>query len=55
VSCHSIRINGAITDRTGTRAAPVDEAMLACVLADHLLRHRAQNVDATSVTWRPRN
>jgi chorismate synthase len=26
----------------GIRAAPVAEAMLACVLADHLLRHRAQ-------------
>jgi chorismate synthase len=27
----------------GIRAVPVGEAMLACVLADHLLRHRAQN------------
>src|SRR5690606_23481094 len=27
----------------GLRAVPVGEAMLACVLADHLLRHRAQN------------
>ena len=26
----------------GIRAAPIGEAMLACVLADHLLRHRAQ-------------
>lgn len=26
----------------GIRAAPVAEAMVACVLADHLLRHRAQ-------------
>jgi len=26
----------------GIRAVPVAEAMLACVLADHLLRHRAQ-------------
>jgi chorismate synthase len=25
----------------GIRAVPVAEAMLACVLADHLLRHRA--------------
>jgi chorismate synthase len=24
------------------RATPVAEAMVACVLADHLLRHRAQ-------------
>ena len=28
----------------GIRAVPVGEAMLACVLADHLLRHRAQNL-----------
>ena len=27
----------------GIRAVPVGEAMIACVLADHLLRHRAQN------------
>lgn len=27
----------------GIRAAPVGEAMMACVLADHLLRHRGQN------------
>ncbi len=26
----------------GIRAVPVGEAMAACVLADHLLRHRAQ-------------
>jgi len=25
----------------GIRAVPVGEAMVACVLADHLLRHRA--------------
>ena len=30
----------------GIRAVPVGEAMLACVLADHLLRDRAQNVRA---------
>ena len=30
----------------GIRAVPVGEAMLACVLADHLLRHRAQNPQA---------
>ncbi len=28
----------------GIRAVPVGEAMLACVLADHYLRHRAQNL-----------
>jgi chorismate synthase len=26
----------------GIRAVPVGEAMMACVLADHALRHRAQ-------------
>lgn len=30
----------------GIRAVPVGEAMMACVLADHLLRHRGQNADA---------
>lgn len=30
----------------GIRAVPVGEAMMACVLADHLLRHRAQNSGA---------
>jgi chorismate synthase len=30
----------------GIRAVPVGEAMMACVLADHLLRHRAQNFGA---------
>ncbi len=31
----------------GIRAVPVGEAMMACVLADHLLRHRAQNPSRT--------
>jgi len=31
----------------GIRAVPVGEAMMACVLADHLLRDRAQNGDRT--------
>ena len=39
----------------GIRAVPVGEAMLACVLADHLLRHRAQNPDAPSVPRLPMN
>ena len=30
----------------GIRAVPVGEAMMACVLLDHLLRHRAQNGEA---------
>jgi chorismate synthase len=39
----------------GIRAVPVGEAMMACVLADHLLRHRAQNPDAPSQARLPRN
>jgi chorismate synthase len=39
----------------GIRAVPVGEAMLALVLADHLLRHRAQNPDAPAEAWLPRN
>ena len=39
----------------GIRAVPVGEAMLACVLADHLLRHRAQNPDAPDTARLPRN
>ena len=39
----------------GIRAVPVGEAMLACVLADHLLRHRAQNPDAPREARLPRN
>ena len=29
----------------GLRATPIAEAMLAIVLIDHFLRHRAQNAD----------
>ncbi|MGI4950204.1 MAG: chorismate synthase [Janthinobacterium lividum] len=39
----------------GIRAVPVGEAMVACVLADHLLRHRAQNPDASPEARLPRN
>ena len=39
----------------GIRAVPVGEAMMACVLADHLLRHRAQNPDAPGTARLPRN
>ncbi len=39
----------------GIRAVPVGEAMVACVLADHMLRHRAQNPDAPRTTRLPRN
>ena len=34
----------------GIRATPIAEAMLALVLMDHALRHRAQNADAISET-----
>ncbi len=34
----------------GIRAVPVAEAMLAIVLMDHLLRHRAQNIEVRSTT-----
>jgi chorismate synthase len=34
----------------GIRATPIAEAMLAIVLMDHYLRHRAQNVDVVSPT-----
>jgi len=33
----------------GIRAVPIGEAMMACVIADHYLRHRAQVGDA--VRW----
>jgi chorismate synthase len=34
----------------GIRATPIAEAMLAIVLMDHALRHRAQNMDVRSAT-----
>ena len=34
----------------GLRATPIAEAMLAIVLMDHYLRHRAQNADVVSPT-----
>ncbi|MGH7067636.1 MAG: chorismate synthase [Acetobacteraceae bacterium] len=39
----------------GIRAVPVGEAMMALVLADHLLRQRAQNPDAPERPRLPRN
>ncbi|WP_210497188.1 chorismate synthase [Microvirga antarctica] len=36
----------------GIRAVPVGEAMVACVLADHVLRHRAQVGDALAWPFR---
>src|SRR6185312_7505962 len=38
----------------GIRATPIAEAMLACVLMDHALRHRAQNADVVVDTPRGR-
>jgi chorismate synthase len=62
----SIRIPGRTIDRAGNpvevvttgrhdpcvgiRATPIAEAMLAIVLMDHVLRHRAQNMDVTRET-----
>jgi chorismate synthase len=43
-----VAIGGRHDPCVGIRAVPVGEAMMACVLADHLLRHRAQNPDAPS-------
>jgi len=36
----------------GIRATPIVEAMLALVLIDHALRHRAQNADVVTTTPR---
>ncbi|MFQ5636250.1 MAG: chorismate synthase, partial [Gammaproteobacteria bacterium] len=36
----------------GLRATPIAEAMLAIVLMDHYLRHRAQNADVRTETPR---
>jgi chorismate synthase len=36
----------------GIRATPIAEAMLALVLIDHALRHRAQNADVAVATPR---
>jgi chorismate synthase len=52
-----VRGNPAIIETTGRhdpcvgiRATPIAEAMLACVLADHALRHRAQCGDVAPPT-----
>ena len=56
---HSIDKQGAAVDVqttgrhdpcVGIRATPIAEAMLALVLMDHMLRHRAQNADVTTDT-----
>jgi chorismate synthase len=38
----SVQVKGRHDPCVGIRAVPVGEAMIACVLADHLLRHKAQ-------------
>jgi chorismate synthase len=50
-----IRTKGRHDPCVGIRAVPVGEAMLALVLADHLLRHRAQNPGAPTTARLPRN
>ena len=37
-----LRTKGRHDPCVGIRAVPVGEAMVACVLADHLIRHRGQ-------------
>jgi chorismate synthase len=51
----SVSTKGRHDPCVGIRAVPVGEAMVACVLADHLLRHRAQNPDAPATLRLPRN
>jgi chorismate synthase len=54
VDIHGLPVEVVTTGRhdpcVGIRATPIAEAMLALVLMDHVLRHRAQNVDVRSVT-----
>jgi chorismate synthase len=49
---HSVIVNthGRHDPCVGIRAAPIAEAMLALVLIDHALRHRAQNADVACAT-----
>jgi chorismate synthase len=44
-----LRTKGRHDPCVGVRAAPIAEAMVACVLADHFLRHRGQQGE--SPTW----
>jgi len=45
-----IRTKGRHDPCVGIRATPIAEAMLAVVIMDHLLRHRAQNADVVCAT-----
>ncbi|MGA8148034.1 MAG: chorismate synthase [Gallionellaceae bacterium] len=46
----SVSTEGRHDPCVGIRATPIGEAMLALVLMDHALRHRAQNADVVCVT-----
>ncbi len=48
-----LRTKGRHDPCVGIRAVPVGEAMLACILADHLLRHRAQCPTAATAPMLP--
>ena len=48
----AIETHGRHDPCVGIRAAPIAEAFLALVLADHALRHRAQNADVACATPR---
>ncbi len=48
----AIETHGRHDPCVGIRATPIAEAFLALVLADHALRHRAQNADVSSSTPR---
>ena len=46
----SVETNGRHDPCVGIRATPIAEAMMALVLMDHALLHRAQNADVTTTT-----
>ena len=46
----SVETEGRHDPCVGIRATPIAEAMLACILMDHALRHRAQCGDVTPPT-----
>jgi len=46
----TVRTTGRHDPCVGIRATPIAEAMVALVLMDHYLRHRAQNADVLSLT-----
>ena len=46
----TVETNGRHDPCVGIRATPIAEAMMALVLMDHALLHRAQNADVTTKT-----